>query len=44
MVEVENLVKTYGTQNAVDDISFQAGEGRNRGLPRPRTVRAKARP
>ena len=27
MVEVENLVKTYGAQNAVDDISFRADKG-----------------
>ncbi len=27
MVEVEHLIKTYGAQNAVDDISFQAGKG-----------------
>jgi ABC-2 type transport system ATP-binding protein len=27
MVEVENLTKVYGTQNAVDDISFRADKG-----------------
>ncbi|WP_460503992.1 ATP-binding cassette domain-containing protein, partial [Hymenobacter agri] len=27
MVEIENLTKTYGTQNAVDNISFTAGKG-----------------
>ncbi|TVT39047.1 gliding motility-associated ABC transporter ATP-binding subunit GldA [Hymenobacter setariae] len=27
MVEVEHLIKTYGSQNAVDGISFQAGKG-----------------
>ena len=27
MVEIEHLTKTYGTQNAVDDISFVAGKG-----------------
>ena len=27
MVEIENLVKTYGVQNAVDHISFTAGKG-----------------
>jgi ABC-2 type transport system ATP-binding protein len=27
MVEVENLIKTYGTQNAVDGISFRADKG-----------------
>ena len=27
MVEVHNLTKTYGTQNAVDNISFVAGKG-----------------
>jgi ABC-2 type transport system ATP-binding protein len=27
MVEIENLTKTYGTQNAVDNISFTAGNG-----------------
>ncbi len=27
MVEVENLVKAYGPQNAVDDISFRADKG-----------------
>ena len=27
MVEIENLTKTYGTQNAVDNISFTAGRG-----------------
>ncbi|MFD1467032.1 gliding motility-associated ABC transporter ATP-binding subunit GldA [Hymenobacter caeli] len=27
MVEIEHLTKTYGTQNAVDDISFTAGKG-----------------
>ncbi len=27
MVEVQHLTKTYGTQNAVDDISFVAGKG-----------------
>ena len=27
MVEVHNLTKTYGTQNAVDNISFMAGKG-----------------
>ena len=27
MVEVENLIKTYGAQNAVDDISFRADKG-----------------
>ncbi|HXA02674.1 MAG TPA: gliding motility-associated ABC transporter ATP-binding subunit GldA [Cytophagaceae bacterium] len=26
-VTVTNLIKTYGTQNAVDDISFEAGKG-----------------
>jgi ABC-2 type transport system ATP-binding protein len=26
-VIVTNLIKTYGTQNAVDDISFEAGKG-----------------
>ncbi|WP_083322135.1 gliding motility-associated ABC transporter ATP-binding subunit GldA [Hymenobacter lapidarius] len=27
MVEIENLTKTYGAQNAVDNISFTAGKG-----------------
>ena len=27
MVEIEHLTKTYGTQNAVDNISFTAGKG-----------------
>ena len=27
MVEVSDLVKTYGAQNAVDHISFTAGKG-----------------
>ena len=27
MVEVQHLTKTYGAQNAVDDISFTAGKG-----------------
>jgi len=27
MVEIQNLTKTYGTQNAVDNISFSAGAG-----------------
>jgi len=27
MLEVKNLVKTYGSQNAVDDISFTAAQG-----------------
>ena len=27
MVEIEHLTKTYGTQNAVDNISFVAGKG-----------------
>ena len=27
MVEIEHLTKIYGTQNAVDDISFVAGKG-----------------
>ncbi|HEX8504472.1 MAG TPA: ATP-binding cassette domain-containing protein, partial [Hymenobacter sp.] len=27
MVEIENLTKTYGIQNAVDNISFTAGKG-----------------
>ncbi|MGI4883354.1 MAG: gliding motility-associated ABC transporter ATP-binding subunit GldA [Janthinobacterium lividum] len=27
MVEIEHLTKIYGTQNAVDDISFTAGKG-----------------
>src|SRR5919112_812500 len=27
MVEIEHLKKTYGTQNAVDNISFTAGKG-----------------
>jgi len=26
-VQVQNITKTYGTQNAVDDISFSVGEG-----------------
>ena len=27
MVEIEHLTKTYGTQHAVDNISFTAGRG-----------------
>ena len=27
MVEIQHLTKTYGTQNAVDNISFSAGKG-----------------
>src|SRR3954464_851303 len=27
MVEIEHLTKTYGTQNAVDNISFSVGKG-----------------
>ena len=43
MVEIEHLTKTYGTQNAVDDISFVAGKGEIVGFS-GRMVRAKAPP
>ncbi len=27
MIRVQNLVKTFGTLNAVDDVSFEVAEG-----------------
>ncbi len=35
MIEVENLVKTYGTQNAVDNISFSVPKGQILGFLGP---------